>query len=103
MGFDVNNRRLDGRGFEDLLHFSRPTSDNPIALHLPSSTSSSSAPHVQTASPLCRRTHIAVRVPRVLLISRLEGERGVDEIEIDVVELEFLGLPRRPVYTCSGR
>ncbi len=34
--------------------------------------------------------HIAVRVPRVLHVSRLEGERGVDEIEIEVVELEFL-------------
>src|SRR5262249_51599316 len=34
--------------------------------------------------------HVAVRIPRVLLVSRLEGKGRVDEIEIDVVELEFL-------------
>src|SRR4051794_24319037 len=33
---------------------------------------------------------MTVRTPRVLLVSGLEGKGGVDEIEIDVVELEFL-------------
>src|SRR4051794_8215010 len=33
---------------------------------------------------------MAIGVPRVLLASRLEGERCVDEIEIEIVELEFL-------------
>jgi len=53
--------------------------------------------------------HIAVRIPRVLIVSRLEGEGGVDEIEIDVVELESLetglkgGLDRVPVDDCCSR
>src|SRR6516225_4912775 len=33
---------------------------------------------------------MAVHIPRVLLVPGLEGKGGVDEVEIDVVELEFL-------------
>src|SRR5271166_789366 len=32
--------------------------------------------------------HLALPVPRVLLIARPEGKGGVDEITIDIVELE---------------
>ena len=34
--------------------------------------------------------HVAVGIARVLVIAGLEGEGGVDEIEIEEVELEFL-------------
>ena len=46
-------------------------------------------PCIQQGHP-CVINDIAVRVPWVLHVSRLEGKGGVDEIEIDVAELEFL-------------
>src|SRR5205823_12396825 len=60
-----------------------------MALHLPSSKVLQPPPCIQQGHPFVIN-HIAVRVPWVLLVSRLEGKGGVDEIEIDVVELEFL-------------
>src|SRR6476646_7384920 len=46
-------------------------------------------PCVQQRHPLVIN-HIAVLIPRVLLVRGLERKGGVDEIEIDEVELEFL-------------
>jgi len=48
MGFDLYDRRLDSRGFNNLLQFLQIDIDNPIVLHWPSSTKHSNACHVST-------------------------------------------------------
>ena len=58
-----------------------------MALHLPSSTRLSSALHVSSKRHPLVINHIAVCIPWVLLVTGLEGKGGVDEIEIDEVEL----------------
>ena len=41
--------------------------------------------------------HIAVRVPRVLVVAGFESEWSMDAVEIDIVQLQSLNLPRRRV------
>src|SRR5258708_3637736 len=78
MGFYVNNGRLYPRGFKNpfrLFHTHVRQSDGltPALVH----KTLQSSPRIEQRHPFIIN-HFAVLVPRVLLVSGLKGERGVD-------------------------
>src|ERR1700755_2878506 len=90
MGLYVTNGRLYPGGFKNpfrLFHTHVRQSDG-LTPALVRKTLQST-PRIQQRHPFIIN-HFAVLVPRVLLFSRLKGKRGVDEIEVDVVELKSL-------------
>ena len=90
MRLDVNNCRLDPRDFEDVSRLFQADVGQSDGLALTLVYQALQRPPCIQQRNALVVDHIAVRIPRVLLVSRLEGKGGVDEMEIDVVELEFL-------------
>src|ERR1700760_1531061 len=78
MGFYMNNGRLYPRGVKNLFHLVQihVRQSDGLASALVDKTLQSS-PGIQQRHPLIIN-HFAPRVPRVLLVSRLKGKRGVD-------------------------
>ena len=85
MGFDLYDCRLDSRGFDNLLQFLQIDIRQADGLALPL------VHQALQRLPCLRQCHagivdrLAALVPRVLIVARLEGKRGMDEIAIDIV------------------
>src|SRR6202011_1844723 len=90
MGFDLYDRRLDSRGFDNLLQFLQ------IDIRQADCLALSLVHQALQCLPGLHQCHprvidnLAALVPRVLLVARLEGKGGMDEIAIDMIELESL-------------
>ncbi len=69
---------------------SKPTSDNPNSLTLAFVDEAFQCPPCIQQCYRLVVNHLAAGISGILLVAGLEGKGGVDEIEIDEVELEFL-------------
>ena len=103
MRFDLDHGRLDPRGFVDVHQFAQidvrqSNGAAPAAVdqffHCP--------PGVQEGRALVV-DYISLLVPRILVDAGFEGERGVDQIEIEIVEAKPSRLPSNAGRTRSGR